>query len=162
MTKFPVIPEPVTVTLLQDAAEIARTALGELPETRRAELLTDLLCELCGPTARTALCIARGRITGHLHDLIFAEYGAEAAEMGQDVPELVRPTTGFFDAEAARSVLSSQSLQVKDIAHLTDQIVKDDRGQGGPALSSRGCLALRDGEHCEHVARAVGLGAGNV
>lgn len=74
-----------------DVREIARSALGELSETKRGEFLTDLLCELRGPDARTALCIARNRITHHLHDLIVAEYDAEAAKLGDLAAEMVRP-----------------------------------------------------------------------
>lgn len=74
-----------------DVREIARSALGELSEARRGEFLTDLLCELRGPDASAALCIARNRITHHLHDLIVAEYDAEAAKLGDLAAEMVRP-----------------------------------------------------------------------
>lgn len=62
-----------------DAREIARSALGELPEAKRAAFLGDLLCELRGEEARSALAVVRSRITSHLHDLIVAEYDAELA-----------------------------------------------------------------------------------
>lgn len=71
--------------------EIARSALGDLPQEARATLLADMLCDLRGPGARSALAIARNRITSRLHDLIAEEYDAEVARMGlPDVAELAR------------------------------------------------------------------------
>lgn len=83
-----------------DEREIARSALGDLPEGPRAEFLAELLCELRGPKAREALARARNRITTHLHELITAEYDAEAATMpGQDVAVLARSTTVVDEME---------------------------------------------------------------
>lgn len=42
-----------------DERELARSALGDLPERDRAEFLTDLLCELRGPDARNAVAAVR-------------------------------------------------------------------------------------------------------
>lgn len=71
--------------------EIARSALGDLPQEERVAILADMLCTIRGPGGRSALAIARNRITRHLHDLIAEEYDAEVARMGlPDVAGLAR------------------------------------------------------------------------
>lgn len=59
-----------------DAAELARSLLGEMPPAQRAEFLTDELLKINGLEAAAT---ARNRLTDHCFDLIAERYGEDAA-----------------------------------------------------------------------------------
>lgn len=52
-----------------DLREIARAALGEMPEAKRGPFLTALLCEMDGPGALALLASARNAITLRMRGL---------------------------------------------------------------------------------------------
>ncbi|MFI0477434.1 hypothetical protein [Paracoccus jiaweipingae] len=57
-----------------DLREIARAALGEMPEAKRGPFLTALLCEMDGPRGLELLTRARAAITFRAQELIDEQY----------------------------------------------------------------------------------------
>lgn len=56
-------------------AEIARSALADMDEPARAELMLELLCALRGPRTVELLCFVRRELTARVHELLAAEAG---------------------------------------------------------------------------------------
>lgn len=95
-----------------DLAEIARSALNDMPDSKRAAFLAEILTELRGPQAIEHLSQARAAVSLRMQELIDEKFPLhELAEVYGDVPVVrartiaarnPKPKESLFDLTAAR------------------------------------------------------------